>query len=60
VGRLLSGDDEAYDYLPASVSTFAEGGELCRALETAGFADIGVRRLTGGVASLYEGTREAG
>lgn len=56
-GRWLSGDAEAYDYLPASVSTFPEGAAMCRGLEAAGLVDVGVRPLTGGVASLYEGTR---
>ena len=59
VGRALSGDPEAYTYLPASVSAFAEGSELCRALEAAGLMNVEVRRLTGGVASLYQGWREA-
>lgn len=57
VGRLLSGDAEAYDYLPASVSTFPEGPTMCRELEGAGLTDVTVRPLTGGVASLYQGTR---
>ena len=57
VGRLLSGDREAYDYLPASVSTFPEGAVMCAALEGAGLVDVTVRPLTGGVASLYEGAR---
>jgi demethylmenaquinone methyltransferase/2-methoxy-6-polyprenyl-1,4-benzoquinol methylase len=57
VGRLVSGDPEAYTYLPASVSTFVEGSEMCRALEGTGFADVESLRLTGGVASLYQGRR---
>ena len=43
--------------VPASVSTFPEGKAMCRELEEAGFVDVTVRPLTGGVASLYEGTR---
>jgi len=57
VGRLVSGDPEAYTYLPASVSTFAEGEDMCRAVETAGFQNVEALRLTGGVASLYQGRR---
>jgi len=57
IGRWLSGDPDAYSYLPASVSSFPEGGEMCRALENAGLRNIEVQRLTGGVASLYEGKR---
>ncbi len=57
IGRWLSGDPEAYDYLPASVKSFPEGATMCRGLEDAGLVDVSVRPLTGGVASLYEGTR---
>jgi len=60
VGRILSGDAEAYSYLPASVSSFADGAEMCRRLSDAGLDQIMARRLTGGVASLYEGTRRDG
>ncbi len=59
IGRVLSGDPEAYSYLPASVSSFAEGSVLCAALEKAGLDDVGARRLTSGVATLYEGTRNS-
>lgn len=57
IGSLISGDSEAYSYLPVSVDNFAEGRELCRAIEAAGLRNVDVRRLTGGVASLYKGTR---
>ena len=57
IGRWLSGDPEAYSYLPASVNSFPEGGEMCRALEKAGLENVEVQRLTHGVASLYRGKR---
>jgi len=57
VGRFVSGDPDAYTYLPASVSSFPEGREMCRAVEAAGLSDVAVLRLTGGVASLYKGRR---
>jgi demethylmenaquinone methyltransferase/2-methoxy-6-polyprenyl-1,4-benzoquinol methylase len=57
IGRWLSGDPEAYSYLPASVNNFPAGGEMCQALERAGLQNVGAQRLTGGVASLYEGKR---
>jgi demethylmenaquinone methyltransferase/2-methoxy-6-polyprenyl-1,4-benzoquinol methylase len=57
LGRLLSGDREAYSYLPASVSTFPDGTALCRSLEAAGLVEVTARPLTGGVAALYEGRR---
>jgi demethylmenaquinone methyltransferase/2-methoxy-6-polyprenyl-1,4-benzoquinol methylase len=57
VGRILSGDAEAYSYLPASVNAFPEGRDLCRHLEGAGLSEVAFQRLTGGVASLYQGER---
>ena len=57
VGRVVSGDPEAYQYLPDSVGSFAEGREVCRALASAGLGDIEAQSLTGGVASLYQGRR---
>jgi len=60
VGRILSGDAEAYSYLPASVSSFPDSVEMCCRLADAGLDDVRARPLTGGVASLYEGTRRDG
>jgi len=60
IGKILSGDAEAYSYLPASMSSFADGAEMCRKFAEAGLAHVTVRFLTGGVASLYEGTRRGG
>ena len=57
IGRVLSGDSEAYSYLPASVSTFADSAEMCRQLADAGLDQICARALTGGVVTLYEGVR---
>ena len=53
----LSGDGEAYRYLPDSVASFPDGDELRRRLEAAGFAGVRVHPLTGGVATLYDGER---
>jgi len=58
LGRLLSGDHEAYSYLPASVDTFPDTDEMCRRLAAAGLAEVRARRLTGGVATLYDGRRD--
>lgn len=60
VGRLLSGDSEAYSYLPASVSTFPEGAAMCQKLEAAGLTAVRSQPLTAGVATLYEGARPEG
>jgi len=55
VGRLISGDAEAYAYLPASVERFPDTGEMAARLERAGLEAVSARRLSGGVATLYEG-----
>jgi len=57
LGRMLSGDDEAYSYLPASVDTFPDTAEMRRCLAAAGLVEVRARRLTGGVATLYDGRR---
>jgi demethylmenaquinone methyltransferase/2-methoxy-6-polyprenyl-1,4-benzoquinol methylase len=56
VGRWISGDPEAYSYLPDSVEAFPEGAALCAVLENVGLEEVVARPLTGGVATLYEGT----
>ena len=57
IGRVLSGDSEAYSYLPASVSTFPDRAEMRRNLTAAGLDQVRARALTGGVVTLYEGVR---
>ncbi len=57
VGRWLSGDPEAYSYLPASVSGFPPLEEMVRVLESVGLEGVTGERLTGGVAALYRGRR---
>ena len=57
LGRWLSGDDEAYSYLPASVNSFPDTAEMCRNLTAAGLVEVRAQRLTGGVATLYDGRR---
>ena len=57
VGRVVSGDTEAYRYLTTSVEQFPDGERLMALLREAGLAEVGAWPLTGGVATLYEGTR---
>lgn len=62
VGRWISGDPEAYAYLPDSVRTFPEGPEMCALLESLNLENVIATTLTGGVATLYQATvpREVG
>jgi demethylmenaquinone methyltransferase/2-methoxy-6-polyprenyl-1,4-benzoquinol methylase len=52
VGRLISGVDGPYSYLPESVKSFPARDELVARVAAAGFSRPGYRRLTGGVAFL--------
>ena len=55
VGRLLSGVDGPYGYLPASVQAFPPVEELKKTVELAGFDHVEHRLLTGGIAILVVG-----
>lgn len=57
LGRWISGDDEAYRYLPDSVGTFPDRDEMVERLRAVGLEPVQARRLTGGVATLYEGVK---
>jgi demethylmenaquinone methyltransferase/2-methoxy-6-polyprenyl-1,4-benzoquinol methylase len=55
LGKLLRGGS-AYTYLPASVRRFPGPEELVALLERAGFGDVSVRFLAGGIVALHTGT----
>lgn len=59
IGALVSGDAGAYAYLPASVERFARPGEFGALMAAAGFASVRWERLTGGIAHLYIGEKNA-
>ena len=60
IGRWVSRSDHAYSYLPETVMRFPEGAQFLKALEAAGFSSVRQERLTGGIATLYLGTKPAG
>jgi len=55
LGRLLSGVDGPYGYLPASVQAFPHVEELKKIVEQSGFENVRYRRLTAGIAVLVVG-----
>lgn len=59
LGGLISGDAQAYRYLPASVSAFPGPEELSRMMEEVGFRDVHVRAMTGGIVTLHVGKKSA-
>lgn len=58
VGRVVSGDAEAYSYLTRSVESFPDGDRLCATFREAGFRRVSATPLTGGVATLYDAVRQ--
>lgn len=56
VGRWVSKDQGAYDYLPQSVLSWPEPDALCREMREVGLSDCGYRLLTRGIACIHWGT----
>ncbi len=54
VGRIVSGHDNAYSYLPESVDRFPYEDDFLALLRTAGFGQESFTKLSGGIAMLYE------
>jgi len=56
LGALVSGNREAYTYLPQSVARFLPPPELARVMERAGLRDVAYRRLGLGTVTIHVGT----
>lgn len=56
-GRLISGDSEAYRYLPRSIAAAPQRHDMTRLMTDAGFVDAAFRPLTLGVCTLYTARR---
>ncbi|MGI8649080.1 MAG: class I SAM-dependent methyltransferase [Rubrobacter sp.] len=57
LGAKISGDAEAYTYLPKSVKEFVAADDLSGIMERNGLQDVTYRRLAGGVITLHRGVR---
>ncbi|MEO0556932.1 MAG: bifunctional demethylmenaquinone methyltransferase/2-methoxy-6-polyprenyl-1,4-benzoquinol methylase UbiE [Bacteroidota bacterium] len=55
VGRAVSGNSEAYEYLPESVAAFPAGEAFLSVMRQAGYSRTVVKPLTFGIVSLYRG-----
>jgi demethylmenaquinone methyltransferase/2-methoxy-6-polyprenyl-1,4-benzoquinol methylase len=56
VGGWLTGNREAYEYLPRTAAAFPAGDAFVALMDEAGvFADTAATRLTGGIAYVYTG-----
>lgn len=56
-GALFSKDKQAYQYLPDSVDAFPYGDAFIDVMKRVGFKDCSARKLSGGIATIYMGTR---
>jgi len=57
LGARISGQPGAYRYLPESVSRFPAQRELAAMMTDIGFAKVGYRNLSGGIAALHWGVK---
>lgn len=60
IGGAVSGSKEAYSYLPASVSRFPSADDLARRMSDAGFSQVRIDLMTGGIAALHTGLASRG
>lgn len=57
LGRLISHDDSAYTYLPASMEAFPQPEQMEGILRKAGFTEVQWRRFTFGISTMYLATK---
>ena len=56
-GKLFSGDNAAYKYLPESVAAFPDGDEFKQIMTSVKYNNVTDRRLTFGICSIYTGLK---
>lgn len=57
VGKLVSKDRRAYEYLPESVQAFPDGDHFLDVMRKVGYNDTKKITLTGGIATIYLGRK---
>jgi demethylmenaquinone methyltransferase/2-methoxy-6-polyprenyl-1,4-benzoquinol methylase len=57
LGQLVARDADSYRYLAESIRTFPDQERLAGMMRAAGFARVGVRNLSGGIAAIHSGWR---
>ncbi|MCH5168055.1 MAG: bifunctional demethylmenaquinone methyltransferase/2-methoxy-6-polyprenyl-1,4-benzoquinol methylase UbiE [Prevotellaceae bacterium] len=56
IGRIISHDNSAYTYLPASMEAFPQPEQMEDILHKAGFTDVQWKRFTFGISTMYLAT----
>ena len=59
IGRIVSGHQSAYSYLPQSVWEFPSPSEFVQMMKDNGFQDVAFKNLTFGIATVYTGHKYA-
>ena len=57
LGKSISKDSAAYTYLPESVEAFPEGQAFVEILEKVGYKNVKSKMVSGGIATIYYGTK---
>lgn len=55
VGKMVTGDDQPYQYLVESIRKFPNQKDFAAMIETSGFKRVTYRNYTGGIAALHSG-----
>jgi demethylmenaquinone methyltransferase/2-methoxy-6-polyprenyl-1,4-benzoquinol methylase len=58
IGKLISKDNKAYKYLPATMEAFPQGEVMQQIIQKAGFKDVCFKRLTFGLSTMYIATKQ--
>jgi len=59
MGNLISGTDYAYSYLAESVDSFPDDQQFVAEIAAAGFGNLRIKKLTFGIAKIFQGSKEA-
>jgi demethylmenaquinone methyltransferase / 2-methoxy-6-polyprenyl-1,4-benzoquinol methylase len=58
LGQLVTGEREAYTYLPDSTAAFLDAEDLVTAMASTGFREVGYRRLMLGTIAIHWGIKQ--
>jgi demethylmenaquinone methyltransferase/2-methoxy-6-polyprenyl-1,4-benzoquinol methylase len=58
LGNLISRTDYAYSYLAESVDAFPDDEQFGAEIVAAGFSDFTIKKLTFGIAKIFQGCKE--
>ena len=57
MGQAIAKDRDSYQYLVESIERFPSQGQLKRRIEAAGFQNVSVTNLSGGIAAIHSGLK---